>query len=133
MTAGARAFVRGALVFNGVMLLIAGFALGVMPEWSFGAFAAFKPFSRHFVSDAGIFCAALGALFLSSAPRPERHTNVILVGAAVTLAHTGNHLIDHAALLSSWTHTVRDAAPLALGALWLLAALPATLRARTAP
>ncbi len=104
-------FVRGVVLFNGVVNLLTGAALLLAPAWFYNAVADFPPFNRHFLGDVGAFIFALGLGLLFAAREPRKHRGLIGVAALGTLLHVGNHLYDdllveHAATAHWLTNTL---------------------------
>lgn len=90
----AERFLRVTLLLNGLLLFVTGVILAVNPAW-FYTLAPFAPFNRHFMGDAGIFSAGLGAVLLWTARAPLNHQPFVLIGSLAAVWHGLNHAYDH--------------------------------------
>ncbi|AHX26548.1 hypothetical protein DEDE109153_15330 [Deinococcus deserti] len=97
-------FLSVVVALNGLVLLLTGLTLAVVPEWFYTHLAPFAPFNRHFAGDAGIFSAALGGILLVAARQVRALGPVVVIGAAASLWHALNHMYDHWQISGSLSH-----------------------------
>jgi|GEM_PF-2806882 len=128
--------IRWVLVALGVVNVVTGLALLLLPNQFYANVAPYSPYNRHFLGDAGAFVLALGVGLLWAARQPGRERGIIAVAALGSTLHAANHVLDDvlgvdASLARLLTNTV----PLAAQALMLWwvwwAARPATTTPRT--
>ncbi|UBV45224.1 hypothetical protein LAJ19_20695 (plasmid) [Deinococcus taeanensis] len=119
---------------NGVVLLVTGLSLAVVPDWFYTHLAPFPPFNCHYAGDAGIFSAALGGILLVATPQVRILRPVVAIGTAASLGHALNHMYDHwrdSSLhhhLLHPSHAMKDLSLVLLAGLTLLAVTVAHLR-----
>ena len=87
--------VKLATLIVGAFYLVTGAWIFVQPHSFFDALAIFRPYSRHFLHDAGAFEIGLGVTVLL-ALRWSDALVVVLTGIAVgSWLHVVSHAIDH--------------------------------------
>src|SRR5215813_10022376 len=99
-------FIRTAILVNALVLIWAGGALIVIPDWFYANVGNFPPFNHHYMGDAGAFTLPLGIGLLLAVRQPYRYRLLIGVGAGAALLHAINHIYDdvllHQFTLSQW-------------------------------
>ena len=99
-------FIRTAIVINAAVLIWAGAALIVVPDWFYANIGYYPPFNHHYMGDGGAFQLALGIGLLLTVRHPFRYRLLIAVGAGASLLHAINHIYDdvllHQFALSQW-------------------------------
>ncbi len=88
--------IRWVLVALGVVNVVTGLALLLLPNQFFATVAPYAPYNRHFLGDAGAFVLALGAGLLWAARQPGRERGIVAVAALGSALHAANHLLDDA-------------------------------------
>ncbi len=114
-------FVRGVVLFSGLVFVLTGLALLLAPAWFFNTIGNFPPFNRHYLGDTGAFVLALGLGLLWAARDPYQYRGIIAVTAIGSWLHVGNHLYDDF-VAGAWSpaHFLGDTLPLLVLAVALL-------------
>src|SRR5438309_1634619 len=88
-------FVRAAVVVLGAFYLVTGVWIFIWPHSFFDALAVFRPYSRHFLHDAGAFQIGLGVTVLLALLWSDALVVVLTGISAASWLHVLSHAIDH--------------------------------------
>ena len=104
----------------GILHVLVGLAMLLVPMWFFVMIGTFPPFNRHYTGDMGAFQLALGAGLLFAARTPARHRLLIGIAAAGNLLHMLNHAYDALISQASLGYWLADTGPMLVLTLALL-------------
>lgn len=120
MTNPARAaFIKWVIILGGLVHLVIGVMLLLLPETIFETVGNFPPFNRHYTGDVGAFFLPVGIGLLVASREPVRHRLMVGVAALTSLLHVLNHAWDAVGHGDGLTHWVVDVGPLTLMAVLL--------------
>ncbi|MFQ5946367.1 MAG: hypothetical protein ACE5NC_08975 [Anaerolineae bacterium] len=123
-------FAQVVVGLGGVLYLLSGAALLLVPRWFFDNIGHYPPFNRHYSGDLGGFLLVLGAGLLIAARDPYRHRLLVGVGAGASLLHALNHTYDALIGQASLAHWLSDTLPLLIFAALILLAFRNVLAGR---
>jgi hypothetical protein len=89
-----RAAVRAAAAIVGAFYLFVGLWIFIHPHSFFDALAVFRPYSRHFLHDAGAFQAGLGLTVLLALVWSDALLVVLTGISAASWLHVASHVMD---------------------------------------
>ena len=104
----------------GILHLLVGLAMLLVPMWFFVMIGTFPPFNRHYTGDMGAFQLALGAGLLFAARTPAHYRLLIGIVAAGNLLHMLNHAYDALISQASLGYWLADTGPMLVLTLALL-------------
>ncbi len=114
---------RTLTLIGGVLNVLTGAALLLVPHWFFVNIGPFPPFNRHYEGDLGAFVLALGIALMLASRDPARHWLVVGAVALGSLIHVFNHVYDAVVSRVPLAHLFTDVIPLSIFALMLIVAL----------
>ena len=111
---------QAVVAIAGIMHLLVGLAMLLVPMWFFVMIGTFPPFNRHYTGDMGAFQLALGAGLLFAARAPAQYRLLIGIAAAGNLLHMLNHAYDALISRASLGYWLADTGPMLVLTLALL-------------
>jgi hypothetical protein len=111
------------VALTGLIYMLIGLSLLLVPVWFYETIGHFPPFNRHYLGDLGSFLLPLGIGLLLAAAQPSRYRLLLWVVGCANLLHSLNHVYDAWTGSMSLTHWLIDTVPLLLGALLFSLAL----------